>query len=759
MNKRMRKIRQRANSLLSKTVIGIAFITLAILMAVSVILFFWFRTEMTREYRQLTLSSLSNTDVVFSHYIQNARNLVTGWYTSYEGVSCRLDKDYYMIENMGFVKDIQDDISSIPYIHSVYFLNSDKEISLMCGNGISYLSPLDDVLAERLSEQKGINKPFVWKAPNHFKNREDITLMTVYTWELPITADGFAGAALVNMDAGQLSKNLFAGVSQDNLKMFIMDEYGNIITHSDMGHYGENWGEQEFVRRILDQGPGTMQTSQDGHQWEINSMKSSQNGYYIVAQSEYIHGLKNVNGIANVVFLIILSAAVAIMVLTLTVFRRIFRPFHTMLEDMRQESAETEDSNPYDEVAFLHHYYSQMSERIQAMHKKEEKDFVVKNLLLGNQDAEIRSILISGGMLMREKGYYMVLACLSDEKEREMRSMQEYDMQRDIIRKIYGTALEQVGKCTYFEIGLRRMLFLTAQSGDSFTEENIMSILNKARDSAMELSHISVVTALSGGSADGESDISSVYRATEDKLRTKLILGDISISPAGCPEEGLPAEVRREILDAVKKREKEVFIAAIGKMLDICRQHPWGTVRSWLETIAEDILLIQEKVNVRGEEEEKRRKLIRQQAADLNSLEGICEWFDSLYEQAAVQLQKVNSHSAPALMEAAVDYIRNNYDDNTLSANMLADRLHISASYFGKLFREFAGCGVLEYITKIRMEKAHDMILAEPDKDIARIASAVGYSNNAYFATAFKKFYGVSPSKLRDYKAAVETKE
>ena len=64
----------------------------------------------------------------------------------------------------------------------------------------------------------------------------------------------------------------------------------------------------------------------------------------------------------------------------------------------------------------------------------------------------------------------------------------------------------------------------------------------------------------------------------------------------------------------------------------------------------------------------------------------------SLKKSTAIPLQQQ--------MEEAVDYIRSNYDDCMLNVNMLADRLNISASYFGKLFREFTGCSALEYTAK-----------------------------------------------------------
>ena len=107
-------------------------------------------------------------------------------------------------------------------------------------------------------------------------------------------------------------------------------------------------------------------------------------------------------------------------------------------------------------------------------------------------------------------------------------------------------------------------------------------------------------------------------------------------------------------------------------------------------------------------------------------------------------------------MEEAVDYIRNNYDDCNLNVNQLAERLNISTAYFGQLFAEFTGLRTLDYILRIRMEKARDILLSEPGTDISQVASAVGYGSSTYFTTAFKKFYGVTPSRFRDYYAAAE---
>lgn len=133
-------------------------------------------------------------------------------------------------------------------------------------------------------------------------------------------------------------------------------------------------------------------------------------------------------------------------------------------------------------------------------------------------------------------------------------------------------------------------------------------------------------------------------------------------------------------------------------------------------------------------------------------------WMMQLFDRTNTERQKMNLGNAISLMENAMTYMQNNYSDSTLNANILARKMNISASYFGKLFKQFAGVSVSEYLTKLRMERAYNLFLLTPDEEVAKIAMAVGYSNAGYFATVFRKYYGVSPSKLRNYAVVKRTK-
>jgi AraC-like DNA-binding protein len=72
-------------------------------------------------------------------------------------------------------------------------------------------------------------------------------------------------------------------------------------------------------------------------------------------------------------------------------------------------------------------------------------------------------------------------------------------------------------------------------------------------------------------------------------------------------------------------------------------------------------------------------------------------------------------------------------------------------------FRQLFGTTVFGYLREHRLEQAH-LLLAEGQLSIQQVARAIGYTHAGYFATAFKRKFGVSPKayqvKLDSYAIA-----
>jgi len=82
------------------------------------------------------------------------------------------------------------------------------------------------------------------------------------------------------------------------------------------------------------------------------------------------------------------------------------------------------------------------------------------------------------------------------------------------------------------------------------------------------------------------------------------------------------------------------------------------------------------------------------------------------------------------------------------SVDALARSGHFSRSNLQLLTHHIYGCGVMEMVIRLRMERAASLILQHQLK-LADIAESIGYQSPFSFSNAFKRTIGVSPQAYR----------
>lgn len=102
------------------------------------------------------------------------------------------------------------------------------------------------------------------------------------------------------------------------------------------------------------------------------------------------------------------------------------------------------------------------------------------------------------------------------------------------------------------------------------------------------------------------------------------------------------------------------------------------------------------------------------------------------------------------VVQQIVNIVNKRYYED-LSLKTLANQYNINSSYLGQIFNKEVGCSFSDYLNKTKNLKAKELIL-ETNMKINDIAKEVGYMDSSYFYRKFKKFFGVSPSTLRDMK-------
>ncbi|WP_304944114.1 helix-turn-helix domain-containing protein, partial [Vallitalea guaymasensis] len=90
---------------------------------------------------------------------------------------------------------------------------------------------------------------------------------------------------------------------------------------------------------------------------------------------------------------------------------------------------------------------------------------------------------------------------------------------------------------------------------------------------------------------------------------------------------------------------------------------------------------------------------------------------------------------------------KNNYQNVTLQ--YVADKVNISPSYLSKYFKSKTGENFSDYVLKIKMEKARELLMDIKYKTY-EVSELVGYTNPKNFTRAFKKYFGQSPRNYRN---------
>ena len=125
--------------------------------------------------------------------------------------------------------------------------------------------------------------------------------------------------------------------------------------------------------------------------------------------------------------------------------------------------------------------------------------------------------------------------------------------------------------------------------------------------------------------------------------------------------------------------------------------------------------------------------------------ERLCELINTAIENVR-SMQKTDSivHSQKDVIK---DYIDRNYKKD-ISAKDVAGILGYSDVYFSKVFKQLFDDNFINYLTKIRIDRAK-LLLKDVSFNIKEVGKSVGYADSNYFTKVFKRSVGMSPSEYR----------
>lgn len=125
---------------------------------------------------------------------------------------------------------------------------------------------------------------------------------------------------------------------------------------------------------------------------------------------------------------------------------------------------------------------------------------------------------------------------------------------------------------------------------------------------------------------------------------------------------------------------------------------------------------------------------------------------EALQEQVEAWLLQINAELQEAprnqVLQQAERYIREHAAE-PLTVQTIAEHVYVSPEWLSTLFRKHYDMTVLDYLTRLRMEKAK-ALLQDVGLKIYQISGMTGYKDTVYFSRLFRKHTGLTPAEYRN---------
>lgn len=218
---------------------------------------------------------------------------------------------------------------------------------------------------------------------------------------------------------------------------------------------------------------------------------------------------------------------------------------------------------------------------------------------------------------------------------------------------------------------------------------------------------------------------------------------------AGKVTQDVPPGIYEELLELVKKGKQREAVERVPKIIDALADYE---IKKALISLAGLCVRISEcTYGLERPADKDREKYLDHYIKltalyDREELENYLEQFiaevcleNSVYQEKTIRMSMLD----------AVSYIQEHYRDADISVEQVAEKFHISVSYFSRLFNEYVGVTFPEFISDLRLEYAREVLSSNPDISVKKVAELCGYGGTSYFSAQFKKKYNISPSAMK----------
>ena len=316
----------------------------------------------------------------------------------------------------------------------------------------------------------------------------------------------------------------------------------------------------------------------------------------------------------------------------------------------------------------------------------------------------------------------------------------------------------QIGWTFYNSYGQVTILFYTDKE-KAYFEKSICKISEELQQQAVSEFNLTFSIGI-GRAYKGLDMIKQSFEEAREALEHRFLLGENSIMFIGDIQNTFCEKKWKELFDVQKRilsrisegREKEALLllrefSQLVKM-NINLSPLW--VKSKCNELAGNIYFLAIELGIDFDGKYNWLDSIHQEVYKSVSAENVFSIMEKLVCVVIGKVLQIRNKKATKLIEMSREFIEQNYEKD-ISISDIVENLYVTPNYFSHMFKKETGEGCVEYISRIRVEKAKKL-LKETLHLNYQIAEMTGFKDANYFSLIFKKYVGVSPMEYRNGK-------
>jgi AraC-like DNA-binding protein len=592
---------------------------------------------------------------------------------------------------------------------------------------------------------------------SYTSNKKDLSVIS-YVQSLPLNSfNKQLGTSIVTIDQRKIGDLLESLSNQYGGWGFITDNEGNPLT---MVGIDESQIKEVFLKLEPDGRPTNRLLENDTL---LLSTQSDFNGWHYVAGIPKQGLMEKAEIIKNMTLIVTASTLLIGMILCLFLAYRDSTPIHNLLEIVTDQIGfdTSKHKNEYD---FLHGNIANLISNNKSLEielnsqKHILKDSFIKSLLNGEfhsqkgivDNAEQTDVLFQG-----DYGYVGILKIngYGDMENKEITN--ELSAARLIIKR---TLLEQVPTIIMTDLNSDKIVviftFIREQEAEAIQE--IKQIIQNLTSSILNSYRISI-SSFMGRFFRNYQEISRSYNEAKQTLgytfnlmnESKMLWYQDFVKETSIFYYPIDLELR--LVNAIKIGEsfdvKQIFDQIFQE--NFCEKDLSPKIAEQLIEEVKSTLIKTFDSNVSQSSDES--KTLINKVLHVQLQQGLGQvWQDivNTAEEYCNLIKKRKRETNDKAVELIIEFLEENFSDPDLSLYRISEKVGLPEKFVSQLFKEQLGEYVSDYIEKIRIHKASDLLVTT-NQTIEEISIYVGYNSAHSFRRAFKRVFNVTPKTYR----------